>query len=242
MRIAISTDFHIGREDEDAKGVDVRGNFLRLLSRIDLLRPDQLVLLGDFCLREPDESVYRWVREQLDRIGIPYDFISGNHDDPQLLARTFQREDLLQDGGLVYHRDWEGRPVLFLDTTPGIVSPYQLSWLADQLSSLNKDVIIFMHHPPFLARVPYMDSRYPLLNREPLEQLFFRFPHRIQVFSGHYHIEKTISCRNVDVFITPSCYFQIDQHSEDFKVDHHRIAIRILDLTREGIWQTVEYL
>ena len=46
MRILHLTDLHIGEEGEDTYGVDVRANFLDILSKIPLMQPDLLVVTG----------------------------------------------------------------------------------------------------------------------------------------------------------------------------------------------------
>jgi len=63
----------------------------------------------------------------------------------------------------------------------------------------------------------------------------------VNVYSGHYHVEKTINRANVTVHITPSCFVQIDQYREDFQVDHHRIALRVITLQEKEILSTVHY-
>ena len=41
--------------------------------------------------------------------------------------------------------------------------------------------------------------------------------------------------------ITPSCFFQIDQKEEEFKVDHHSIAYRMIELSNGSLKTTVKY-
>ena len=59
MRILHLTDLHIGEEGEDTYGVDVRANFLDILSKIPLMQPDLLVVTGDLCFRDGQEKIYR---------------------------------------------------------------------------------------------------------------------------------------------------------------------------------------
>ena len=242
MRIIQITDLHVGKEGEETRGIDVRDNFLRIKEEIIRLRPDHLVISGDLCFRSGDKEVYNWIRSHLDSLPIPYDLISGNHDDPVLLAEAFDRSDLLKNNELYFSRTINDQPFLFLDTTTGIVSETQRSWLAEQLTGNAQPMVIFMHHPPLLGGVPFMDSKHSLRNRTEIQQILFNYLHPINIFTGHYHVEKTIHTRNILVHITPSCYFQIDQDSEEFRVDHHRIGLRDIQIDADTIKHTVRYL
>jgi Icc protein len=242
MRIVQLTDLHIGLPDEATFDADVRGNLLKACRKIQQLRPDYVVVSGDLCFQDPEPSVYTWIRRQLDALDITYDLLSGNHDDPVMLARIFEREHLLVNDALYYQRQLEGMPYLFLDTTTGVVGPEQLEWLANALKQQSGQVIIFMHHPPTLAGVPHMDQKYALQNREEVMEVLLDYPGRIDIFCGHYHVDKVLGLDNINVYITPSCFFQIDQFTEFFAVDHRRPGIRVIDTTAEDLRHTVIYL
>ena len=167
MRIAFITDMHLGAEGEKPEGVDVRKNFLDAVALLDDLKPNCLVLGGDFCNTTADRSVYEWVKKQVDELTIPYYVISGNHDDSALLADVFHKNHDLLQGELYYALPLEGRPSLFLDSSKGEFSPEQWTWLRDYMSALrDTNVIIFMHHPPLLADVEYMDRKYAMRESE----------------------------------------------------------------------------
>ena len=242
MRIAQITDFHIGKEGEDTHGVDVRANFLKILEAACAVNPDELMLSGDLCFDVGKAEIYDWIRPHLERLGLPYRLISGNHDDPQLLANAFGLEALMKAGELYYRADYGPFPTLFLDTTRYLVSPTQLDWLADQLASHVGDWLIFMHHPPLLAGVKYMDDHYPLKNHAEVLALLQQQPGRVHVFCGHYHVDRVVSAENVTVYVTPSCFFQIHPYAEAFTVDHYRIGFREIELRDGHLLTTVRYL
>lgn len=242
MRIAQITDLHIGHEGEDTFGIDVRENFMLIKQAVQELSPDLVVLSGDLCYRSGNRDIYSWIKDHMEDMGIPYEFISGNHDDPALMARVFGREDLMKNGELYFSRQIADQKFLFLDTTLGVISWIQMDWLQRQLEEWDRDIVIFMHHPPFFAGVPYMDEKYSFRTQEEIQRIFFAFPHNITVFTGHYHVDKTIRKRNVVVHITPSCFFQIDQHSADFRVDHRRIGFREITLDDGLMMNTVKYV
>lgn len=242
MRIVQITDLHVGLANEATFDVDVRANFLAICQKIRELAPDYVVVSGDLCYEESDPIIYRWIKQHLDSLEITYDLLSGNHDDPVQLAQAFNCEHLLKNGALYYQRQLEGFPYLFLDTTTGILSKQQLNWLNDALKQLAGPVIIFMHHPPLLAGVPHMDRNYALKNRVEVQEILFNFSKRIDIFCGHYHVDKTIGIDQVNVHITPSCFFQIDQHVENFAVDHHRPALREIEVSENQVSHSVIFL
>lgn len=235
MKLVQITDLHVAEEGEFTHGVDVRQNFLDILQAVKSCSPDLLVLSGDLCYDTANEQVYQWMKAQLDALPVPYAVISGNHDTPEVLAKNFNIEHLLTDGELYYKLPLGDHTLLFLETSIGTVSEGQLAWLAQELASMDRDAVIFMHHPPVPGGVPYMDVNYPLHNMAAVQEVFFKFPHQVSVFCGHYHVEKTMRVKNLTVHITPSTYFQIDWRGEAFQVDHYRPALREINLRPDGI-------
>ncbi len=233
---------HIAAEGENTFGVDVRQNFQKIINTIRSLSPDLVVLSGDICFDVGEEPVYHWVRSHLDFLKIPYTAIGGNHDDPVMLAKAFHIDHQLQGKELYYKRQLNGQTVLFLETSYGVVSENQLTWLKNELAHLDSDTVIFMHHPPVICGVPFMDNNHALRNMDKVQEVLFNFPHHLTIFCGHYHVEKTICLHNLTVHITPSTYFQIDWHLEGFKIDHYRIGCREINLRKDGaVESTVIY-
>ncbi len=242
LKIAQITDLHIGQEGEDTYGVDVRQNFLSILAAVKSHQPDYLVVSGDLCYRDGETGIYHWIKNHLDNSGLPYELLSGNHDDPTMLADVFSREADLEDGELFYTRNWKDHSVIFLDTTPGTVSDQQLEWLEAQLAKQSGTALIFMHHPPLLAGLQFMDQRHPLQNRKAVQKVLEKHPHPIHIFTGHYHSEKSIQQQNYSVHITPACFFQISPFSSDFEVDHYRIGYRWIEWNGVQLRHSVRYL
>ncbi len=241
MRVIQLTDLHIGGVAEPTYGVDVRSNFLQILGEVRFAKADHVVLTGDFCYQNGDLEIYQWIKDRLDKLDIPYDLIPGNHDDADLMAQTFNREHLLNQGEFYFAKKFDKWICLFLDSSRGKHSDLQLKWLKRQLHQANEPVIIFMHHPPVKVGIPYMDDNHALQDIDAIQRILTAYPHRVQVYTGHYHVEKTIQFDNVCVQVTPSCFFQMDQSSLTFKVDHYQIAMRIIDLSSNRIASTVRY-
>ena len=210
-------------------------NFQDILKTVRQLSPDLIVLTGDLCLNTGNPLTYQWVRSHLDFLSIPYTAIGGNHDISPQLAKAFSLDHLLVGNELFYKRELDGQTVFFLETSVGEMSKKQLAWLEKELNEINQDTVLFMHHPPVFGGVPFMDEKHALRNMEEVQSILFNFPHHLTVFCGHYHVERTLCTRNLTVHITPSTYVQIDSNATGFKVDHHRIACREINLRKDGV-------
>ncbi len=242
MKIVQITDLHIGLEGEDTLGIDVKANLERLLGKVRQLGPDLLVVSGDLCFRDPHLDIYQWVKPRLDALGIPYELISGNHDDPVQLARVFEKTAYVHKGELFFSLPQGKRDILFLDTTYGKVSLDQLRWLERALRKQPGEVLLFMHHPPLFGGVPHMDNQYALQNQEAFAKVVHLHPHQVHIFCGHYHVDKVLHRGNMTVYITPSSFFQIDQHQEDFAIDHKRPGLREIIVDDRGFRTSTFYV
>ena len=241
MRIVQITDLHIASATSSTQGVDVRHNFLNILGEVKFAETDHLVVTGDFCYQDGDALIYEWIKERLDKLDIPYDIIPGNHDDASIMAQVFDRTHLLNKEEFYFAKKLGKWICLFLDSSKGYHSDEQLKWLKRQLHQANDAVIIFMHHPPVKVGIPYMDNNHALQDIEEVQAILLAHPHHIQIYTGHYHVEKTIQIGNVCIQVTPSCFFQMDQTEVKFKVDHYQIAMRVIDTSNQVIASTVRY-
>ncbi len=204
-------------------------------------QPDHLVISGDLCLEEGDKKVYEWIRNILELQDFSYSLIAGNHDDPVLMAEVFGLEHLLTDDEIFFAKKIGKATCLFLDTAKGYHSENQLNWLRRQLYNHKRELIIFMHHPPFKVGMPFMDKKHGHRDMKTITGLLTGYSNNITVFCGHYHIEKTIRYQNILLQITPSCFYQLDQNTTKFKVAHHRIAMRIIEHKTSRIATSVHY-
>lgn len=243
MKIIQITDLHISPKNEFPRGIDVRQNFLNILAAAKDKNPDLLVITGDVCYDTPSEETCIWVKRQLDSTGLPYKVIAGNHDNPIMIASVFGNEAHLHGGEPFWKESFERIEFYFLETSSGYFSKQQLEWLKSQLKSGQEIAVIFMHHPPFLCGVQYMDIHWSLKDSEPLQEVLFSSERNILVFCGHYHVERTIIRQNVTVHITPSTYSQMKWDTAEFEVDHDRVGFREIIIRKDGaVESTVVYL
>lgn len=242
MKLIQITDLHVASEEEFTHGVDVRQNFLDIISAAKSFSPDLIVLTGDLAFDTANEQVYRWMKSHLDALGIPYTVIGGNHDTSTVLAKVFDIEHLLTGEDLFYKFQFSGRTFLMMETSRGSVSAVQQAWLAEELAQMDAPAIVFMHHPPLKGGVPYMDVNYPLRNMDEVQAVLHGHPHPIYVFCGHYHVEKMLCAKNLTVHITPTTYFQMKWQQPEFQLDHLRIGLREINIREDGVLEsTVVY-
>lgn len=228
MTIAQISDPHISADLAPANGIDVCVNFERTLLHA-CADPDieHIVISGDLCLKESSETALHWIKSRLDACGKPYYVISGNHDNSTDLARVFGMQAHLKDERMYYNVTFPdaGLQLIFLDTAPGDIDARQTAWFKETLS-IPLPAIIFMHHPPLLAGVPHMDTRYAMLDKASFWESIVDFPHIRGIFCGHYHAERSLFHAGIPVFITPSTYFQLDDRTEVLGVIPYPLAWR----------------
>ena len=239
MRIIQLTDIHVGMPGQDTRGVDTRMNLTTILDKIKEAAPDRIVLSGDVCYREPREEVCNWVSGQFESRGMNPYVITGNHDESVMINECF---GMPLAGDEVYYSElWQGVKCLFLDTGKGVMSEAQWTWLREELTYEGR-VVIFAHHPPVYAHVPYMDNNHAFAEIDRFQSAIADRKSDVHLFCGHYHVSKSISIGNLHVHITPSCFFQIRDDIQDFGVAGYDIAYREIRLDADGVYHSVKWI
>lgn len=241
MKIIQITDLHLGTKDQRPYDIDVRKNFTDILREVRTEEPDHLVISGDLCFDMGDPTIYKWVKNRLALQKFPWSIITGNHDDTKMLSDVFEFDHLLTDDELFFAKKIGKTTCLFLDTAKGFCREAQLNWLRRQLRNHKKELILFMHHPPIKVGMPFMDSKHAFKDIKTLKPLLLEYPSNLHIFCGHYHIDKTVRLKNLTINVTPSCFYQLNQQSPEFKVDHHRIGMRVIEVTGESVRSYVRY-
>lgn len=243
MIVTQITDPHVAPEEERPFGVDTRARFLDSLDLQKRENSSLLILTGDLSFRDGDRETYEWIKTHLDALRIPYRILAGNHDDSAVLASVFDNSSALHPSNeMFYDEKTEDCHLLYLDSGAGILSPLQWQWFGDKMAEktgLRK--VVFIHHPPIVCGVPYMDANYPFKQSKEFEQLIAKNQYSVDVFCGHYHIEKTVLKPGITVCITPSPFFTIDDRCDDFEEVPSRPCYRRIVLEKEEIQTAVFY-
>jgi len=247
MRILQLSDIHIGSGPERLEGVDIEENFRACLADGASRGADVVLVNGDLCLFSGDPGSYEWIRSELRNCGLPWLVLPGNHDDSGMMNEAFGLNEHYRPAEREIYRklEWEGRPVYLLDTAAGDISRAQAEWLRKGLAgdAAGPEPLIFMHHPPMRMSVPFMDNiDMPSPDTAAFFDVLAASRSNVNIFVGHYHVEKTARFRNASVSIGPSTYFQIDQVSTDFKVDHLRPGYRLIEIHPDRLLSACHYL
>ncbi len=236
------TDLHIAPlHSPTIMDIDVWGQFRRVLAEAKSYKPDLLVISGDLCYQSGDAAIYRWIKRELEQSAMDFLVIAGNHDDSKLMASIFGLPANLSTEECYYSKQYPVGKILFLDSGKAAFSETQWAWLDAELSS-NLPMIIFMHHPPLLAQMPFMDTHYPFNEIKRLQQVLAQKGTITPVFCGHYHAECTIRHKQLTAFITPSTMAQIDGNNPEYALDHLTPGFRIIDWNGRQVITSAKYL
>ena len=210
MLIAQMTDIHIGfapdEKPEELNRVRFRATLKRLIESPNT--PDMLVLSGDVTDRGDPESFEKLAADLAD-LPFPVWPMVGNHDTRDALLEVFPQVRL-DDGFLQYAIEGDGLRVLLLDTLElgrhaGAFCEARAAWLTAQLDAHpNTPTLIFMHHPPVVSGIEWMDP-------EPGEQWIQRFGAAVEgrkqivaIHCGHLHRPLFTTFRGILLGVTPS--------------------------------------
>jgi 3',5'-cyclic AMP phosphodiesterase CpdA len=193
--IAQITDMHIKPEGALAyKRVDTAGFLARAVDHILHLdpRPDVVLATGDLVDRGTAEE-YQRLRHLLVPLPMPVYLIPGNHDDREAMRREFADHLYMpRDGFIQYVVDDGPVRLIALDTLipgkgGGRVDAERIAWLDARLAEApTKPTLLFMHHPPFMTGIAYMDA-IGLDGADNLAQVVRRHVQVERVACGHLH-------------------------------------------------------
>ncbi len=195
MLIAQLSDLHVRPVGELYRGVaDSNRTFadaIRYLHALDR-RPDLVLISGDLVDEgRPDE--YAMVRTLLRDLTIPHLVMPGNHDSRDNFQAAFADHAYLPATGPLHYciDDYPVRIVAVDSCVPGRdyghLDAEGLRWLREVLASDRaKPTVVFLHHPPFVSGIPYLDD-YRFVEDEPLREVIAEASNVEAVLCGHVH-------------------------------------------------------
>jgi 3',5'-cyclic AMP phosphodiesterase CpdA len=210
MIIAQMTDIHIGFEP-DAKPEELnrtrfRATLDRLLKQPNV--PDMLICTGDITDRGDAESFAR-TADLLKDLPFPVRMMVGNHDSRTGLLAAFP--DTPTSGGFVHTAfEQDGLLVVLLDTLEegrhgGAFCTARRDWLRATLeANRTTPTLVFMHHPPVVSGIGWMD---PAPDEEWIGNLKAAFAGMDQVQAihcGHLHRPLVTSFCGIPLAVTPA--------------------------------------
>ncbi|AOL94135.1 3',5'-cyclic AMP phosphodiesterase CpdA [Porphyrobacter sp. LM 6] len=210
--IAQMTDIHVGFAPDEA-GEEL--NLVRLRAALARLadgpnRPDFLVLSGDLT-ENGDAASFAELGTLLADLPCPILPMVGNHDSRATFLAAFPQVEAAADGFAHYVVDAPlGLRIICLDTLEdgrhgGAFCESRAAWLAARLAEApDTPTLIFMHHPPVVAGIDWMD---PAPGEPWITRLAAVLEGQRQVQAIHCgHLHRTISTRfaGIPLGITPA--------------------------------------
>lgn len=210
--MAQMTDIHVGfapdEKPEELNLTRFRATLQRLLGGPN--RPDMLVLSGDIT-DHGDAASFAKTADLLRDVPFPILPMVGNHDSRAGLLGAFPQVQPAEGGFLHYVVDAGlGLRVICLDTLEdgrhgGAFCEARARWLANRLAEApDQATLIFMHHPPVVAGIDWMD---PSPNEPWMERLREVLEGQSQVQAihcGHLHRQITTQFAGIPLSVTPS--------------------------------------
>lgn len=234
------SDTHVSELGKSVNGLNTRKKFRDILEVLKQRSPDGIILTGDLAHPQGSATVYKWMKERLDALEIPYIITPGNHDDPSLLIETFnlknQPPHVILTGLVVM----KGESLLFLESADEKLKENQSKWLLNEMKGQAQQCILFMHHPPCVCDVPFMDKNYPYKNPDFFQQTILESGRDLTVFCGHYHVEKELTLKSLPmrVYITPPTLGCLDPDSEEYCVIDPRTGWREIQIEKHKVLET----
>ncbi|MFC3101670.1 metallophosphoesterase [Altererythrobacter lauratis] len=211
MIIAQMTDIHIGF-DREARPEELnrqrcRAVLARLVKQPNT--PDMLVLSGDITDRGDAESFAR-TAELLNDLPFPVHVMVGNHDSRDGLLAAFPHTLRGEDGFLHTAFVQDGLLVVLLDTLEpgrhgGAFCAARRDWLRGVLEANRATpTVIFMHHPPVVSGIEWMDPRPDEAWIVNLAAALDGMDQVQAIHCGHLHRQLAASFCGIPVSVTPS--------------------------------------
>jgi Icc protein len=210
MLIAQLTDIHIGFAPDEKPEEFNRQRFRAVLSRMleSPNRPDLMVLSGDIT-DHGDRASFEKTAELLADCPFPVWPMVGNHDTRAELLNAFPQVSA-EDGFVHYVLEQEGLRILLLDTLEegrhgGAFCERRQAWLEARLDEApDTPTLVFMHHPPVVSGIDWMD---PAPDEPWVRRLEAAFAGRSQVLAIHCgHLHRPLAARfaGIPLCVTPA--------------------------------------
>ncbi|MBT4934199.1 MAG: phosphodiesterase [Rhodospirillaceae bacterium] len=218
MIIAQISDLHLRTDGRLLKGkVDTMAALNAAIEHLNKLspRPDLVLATGDL-VNKAHEQDYRVMRREFDRLEMPVYIIPGNHDDRDMMRHHFTDQGYLgqSDKFLLFALEDYPLRLVGLDTKRddhdgGEMCAERLGWLDQTLSAEPaRPTLIFMHHPPFVSGIGFMDKR-PFVGADKLEDIVKRHPQITGIVCGHMHRPISVAWGGTIACVAPSLVFQM---------------------------------
>lgn len=239
IRIAQLTDCHLmSSPEQDYRGKDSQQSLQRLMQSVREFAPELLLATGDLS-EDASPASYKALQGNFEPLGIPVLALPGNHDDPALLAKTFNGSPV-GNVEISQHGDWQ---IIRIDSTvpgtpAGRINTEALAELEQVLSQQPDRLrLIALHHQPVPVGSPWID-KYRLLEPEGFLQLIDQCAGIKAVVWGHTHQVFTQQRNGIAMLGSPSSVINSLPTVQNFTASELGPAFRWLELGGNGMVRT----
>lgn len=219
--VAYITDTHLDEPTPGKHGADAEKNWHSVLADLASRKIDLVVFGGDIGAYSAYPEFFRLLENY------PLWVTPGNHDTSAQVRHFFPNLPYSESG--FYHTfEQDHFKWFFLDSSTDKISPEQLQWFKKELQT-EKELLIFVHHP-ILPVATAVDAKYPLENRDEIQELLRKNAKRATIFCGHYHVEDQVSDENLIQYVTPAVSYQIKKGTTEIESDASYFGYRIIEI------------
>lgn len=239
LRVLQLTDPHLMADPQGTLlGVNTRDSLDAVIAQVlkDRPAPDLVLVTGDLA-QDASKAAYQELSRKLSVFDGPVLWMSGNHDDSELVIRMAGADASCK------HLIVGGWQFVLLDSSVhrkvhGQLTPAELAFLETTLSeNPSLPTLVALHHHPVEIGSGWMDT-IGLKNRDEFWQVVDRFPQVQVVLWGHIHQEWDQMRDGVRLLASPSTCIQFKSGSETFAVDSLAPGYRWFELSPSGDVQT----
>ncbi|MDN3556711.1 metallophosphoesterase family protein [Halomonas maura] len=227
MRLIQVTDCHLHADPLARSRIGIPHSQLeRVVAAAARLRPDAVLVTGDVS-EDRTAASYALAERVLARLGCPWFWLPGNHDEPGRMAECRPFHASL---------DLDGWRVLLLDTqvvgqAAGELGKARLTAIAERLADDDRPTLVAMHHPPLAVGSAWMDAL-GLVDAAAFWDCLSGHDNVAAVLCGHIHqafVGQGPS--GIPVYGCPATSDQFLPGSESFAVDEASLpGFRVVDL------------
>jgi len=236
--IQISDTHLMNQEDLEFVDMNPEHSFHAVIKQIQQQYPnaDAIIHTGDLA-QVPVAETYSRYLSFMQRQGIPFYQIPGNHDDYLAIFPFYKNSD---EAHAISFGCWT--LILLNSAVKGRVDGWVEQKQLDQLEQLllehsKQYVIVACHHHPFAMQSHWIDQ-HRLKNSEALKDVIARHTNVKMVLFGHVHQDSENEWQGVRYLSTPSTSVQFKPLSENFALDQAQPGYRVLQLKDNGEYQT----
>ncbi|MFC3153110.1 3',5'-cyclic-AMP phosphodiesterase [Litoribrevibacter euphylliae] len=239
VRIVQITDSHLFKStDGDLLGMKTEHSLDCVVSlvRQKTTEFDVVLATGDISQDGSIES-YQRMRNKLESFGVPFYWLSGNHDQNDVISQASAGTNALQK--VIDYEHWR---IVMLDSSVteqvhGYLQQKELDTLKDALETTDKHVLVCFHHHPINVGARWIDN-IGVKNASDFMETIKGYDQVKGVLWGHVHQEVDEHQDGRRLLASPSTCIQFTKHSDEFSVDTLSPGYRYLELLADGSIET----